>query len=407
MTTPTPSKKSFDAFSVEEKVADLTELRESVKATWQELQMTLQKEKDNVAAVQTCVATLNLAIAASLKRLNEIAENPSWVQKHNTTDSSSVIDELSQLNWELLRVAPFLATPKQNLLAILSTAGVVEAMNFDKRLVTNQHLGFLYHNISSVIVERLRVNKEQPNSPTVQAYDAIIQSFCPPLMVYFSKHLDELQRLRKDNDIIVPVLQHWRPASSMIRRFLLQSINEKFLIVFMENGAICFAQRVEFSGLYVNKDLYEWIVESKDLDCPLFAQAGKNLRVSAWTSLLKDITENVHNVHPQGVPDDIPILDGERIVICEKGEEELNLPKGKIFPLVSLQAKKKGDPLSESDVQVLQTRLSEALDSDIHAALQHLLGRGYKDETIKEIMLRYSMANASLDDSAPPTAGLN
>jgi hypothetical protein len=383
-------------------VQDLTELREMVQGTYGDLQTALQQTEVDQSQIQTLTAAFQLAMGASLKRLNEVAQDPPKVM--GVDDRDDAIEALANLTWYLLRVAPFLANPNQNIIVARSTGALVECLGFDERLATKEHCGFLFHNVANYLRHREKCLAEESSTEQV---DALLQAFCPPLMVYFAKNLSLLKELREDAPDVVSALQTWRRPVAMIRRLLLQAVDETILLAWVEKSrddakpTIRYAQRVKFTGLYVNKDLVEWATSKEAGLDPKIAEAGTSIEMSSWTGLI-DEEEGImssgetqaikpHRIYQEGIPDDIPTLNGERIVLCYKGLIERKM-SGKVFPAIELKALKEGEQLTDAELDELQQQIEAATDAKVEAALGHQMQRGSNDEIIRMTMLRLSMA---------------
>jgi hypothetical protein len=289
------------------------------------------------------------------------------------------------------------------MLVIRSSGALVECLGFDDRLVTKEHCGFLFHNVSNYV--RLREKCLEKGSPTDQV-DTILQDCCPPLMVFFAKRLSVLKELREDSPDIVEALQVWRRPIAMIRRLLLQTVDEAILLAWVEKKkddekpTISYAQRVKFTGLYVNKDMAEWATSKEACLDPKLADAGKLIELCSWTGMI-DTEEGIlcsgesqaikpHRIYQEGIPDDIPTLDGERIVLCYRGMIERTM-SGKVFPRIELEASTEGERLTDTELKDLQMRIHNASDDEVRAALSHQMRRGSSDEMIGQTIRRICM----------------
>ena len=377
-------------------VEDLVELREVLSTTYADLQTTVQSnDKNKEAAVKTTMAAFNLAMGAALQTLGKIAENPAIM-----IPKEEAIQALAKLNWLLLRIAPFLGSPNQNILVARSTGATVERLDFDERLRTKEHCGFLFHNVCNFLASRKQCLE---NGESTDKLDAILQAFCPPLMVYFGKNLESLDTLRKDEAETMESLITYRKPITMIRRFLLQSVKETLLLAWFDKAQsqITFAQRVEFTGLYVNKDLAAWAVsESAGLD-PKFIDAGARIEMAGWTGLKEEDfpTENAsvhvpHRIYQEGIPADIPTFKGEKVVLFYEGSIERRL-SGKVFPVVELKAVKKDSPLSTAELEDLNKKIHSASPLEVRDALSNQLHRGADNDIINQAMLRLQVSDSN------------
>jgi len=396
---------------------DLNELRELVQSTYEELQLTLQQQKsssDNNQSnnkeiditVKTSLAAFNLAIGAALQRISKIAENPSSIIK-----SEVVIAALGKLTWYLLRIAPFLGNPNQNLLVCQSTGAALERLNFNERLCTKEHCGFLFTNFQNYVVYR---QKQQANiqSTGTERIDAILQSFCPALMTYFCKNLGLFKELREEAKDIIGSLERWSRPITMIRRFVLQAIDETILLAFVEKDSdesitkITYAQRVNVDGLYVIKDLAEWAITSEESK---FVEVGNSIEMSSWTGL-RDNEEGImckgeeklmktHRIYQEGIPNDIPTLEGEKIIIFYSGKMKRVMNANKVFPMVVTKISKEGTSFSDAELTELQKKIQDASSEDVQTALEHQIGRGSNDDLIRQTMIRLKMSSlVTIDD---------
>ena len=391
--------------------SDLIELRETVSETYEELQVMLvrqqqqqqqqQHQDDHETAVKTCMAAFNLAMGAALQKVNAVT----------TIANPEEMAALSKLTWMLLRIAPFLGNPNQNILIAQSAGAAVERFDFEPSLRSDEHCGFLFLNVANFLIMRARCLQE--GAPT-DTSDAVLQAFCPPLMVFFAKNLPLLATLRQQEQAIaINSLSIWRRPITMIRRLLLQLIDETILLVWAEKGddnnngvtKLTFGQRVRFWGLYVNKDLAAWAV-SNDFYPPL-VQAGATVEMASWTAL-RDAEQGVlcqadanpqkpHRIYPQGIPFDIPSLEGEKIVIMYQGKIERKLT-GKVFPLINLEATKQGAPLTSTELQALSDRIQSAPTSAVKEAMEHQLYRGGPDDITNEALVRMQLASLTTQD---------
>lgn len=426
--------------SITEKAAatladDLLELREMVQGTYEEIQLTLQQQKEQVHhdAIQTAAAAFQLAMGASLKRINELAATattePKKVTDHPQQSSTLVMDSedlqaASKLTWYLLRVAPFLPSPNQSILVLRSTGALVESYQWASPLISDEHCGFVFLTVAHFVRLRKKTQESTDGDASqqikaLQTLDTVLQALCPPLMVYFCKRLSVLAKLRQENPDIPQILQVWQRPIDMIRRFILQAIDETILIAWVEpttstedasdniisSFSITYGQRVTVSGLYTVKDLVEWIRSNLD-DCACFRKAEKNIELSSWTGLYdleggigRNESERIkpHRIYQEGSPDDIPLLDGYgRIIMCYKGDIERNM-KGKTFPMIDLKVAKQGTALSKEELLVLEGEIRNASTQQVETALEHQMRRGSKDGMIQQVIMRLSMLKTSLD----------
>ena len=158
------------ATTVEQTLAeDINELREMVASTYEELQVTLQSndQPNKESAIKAAMATFNLAMGAALQKLNKIAEDPSIVTK----EREEALPALSKLTWQLLRIAPFLGNPNQNILVARTTGAVIERLDFEPSLRSKEHCGFLFRNICTFLVFR---QKSLAHGESTDHVDAIL-----------------------------------------------------------------------------------------------------------------------------------------------------------------------------------------------------------------------------------------
>ena len=227
-----------------------------------------------------------------------------------------------------------------------------------------------------------------------------------------------LKELRENNQDVMEAIRCKQSGIEMIREFLLQAVEETILFAWVEETTntdgiskpvITYAQRVKFTGLCNNSELVHWATSEAaitGLD-PKFSQTGSLLEMSSWTGLV-DTEQGIfpfdflnqlttpHRIFQAGIPDDIPTLDGERIVLCYVGCVSRNF-EGKVFPLIELEASKVGPPLTNTELNELQLRIQDATTDEVERALKHTMHRGGGDESIQETILRLSMASSSVD----------
>ena len=384
---------------------DINELREMVASTYEELQVTLQSNDppNKESAIKAAMATFNLAMGAALQKLNKIAEDPSIVTK----EREEALPALSKLTWQLLRIAPFLGNPNQNILVARTTGAVIERLDFEPSLRSKEHCGFLFRNICNFLVFR---QKSLANGESTDHVDAILQAFCPPLMVYFGKDLSLLDAFRRQEKEILESIKMFQRPITMIRRFLLQTVKETILLCWVEReGAdgpakITYAQRVEFTGLYVNKDLAAWAVsQTASLDSK-FADAGAMIEMECWTALRDHEygcksdarPTKPHRIYQEGIPNDIASLDEEKIVLCYCEMVERPMA-GKVFPVIDLEANKKGAPLEQVALDALNQKVKSSPMSIVEEALKYQLQRGPEKDLIEETLRRLKMMSMTTE----------
>jgi len=154
-----------------------------------------------------------------------------------------------------------------------------------------------------------------------------LQQLCPPLMTFFPGYMELLKELLKELRE-EPDAKSAMPAASlcpMLREFLNQPIQEKFLFAYVDVGAkdkgqtISFAQKALVTSVTDNGRLAWFVSQSFE-----FAeQQGNKLEMDSWAALRAGRVQaepfSPHRIWVEGIPDDIPVLDGYRIVIFHVG----------------------------------------------------------------------------------------
>ena len=369
------------------------------------------------------------------ERIGEIAKNPSVVTSGGNDICKESMDALSKLTWLMLgsAVAMLMLVLEGrcdgNVLElsahiVFRTGCLVHSVNYDDRMTTEDHCSFLRGSVLVMFMLRERLLRQGSSTTEV---DECLHTLCPPLMTYFHRNLPVLKMWRdKSKSGMFEALRKNQSGIEMIREFLLQAVEETILFAWVEEATnndegistkpvITYAQRVKFTGLCNNCELVQWATSEAATTCldpSKFTQAGALLEMSSWTGLV-DTEQGIfpcdtlhqlkipHRIYQGGIPDDIPTLDGERIVLCYVGCFYRQF-EGKRFPLIELEASKVGDPLTDAELNELQLKIQGATNEEVERALKHTIHRGADDESIQQAILRLSMASESVDPTKEP-----
>ena len=404
---------------------DLTNLVEALAKSYNEFQFRTDDSK-----IETLYENWTNSVQKSLERIKDIGNDPSVVTSGGDEIYQQAMNVLPKLTLLLLlsalaRIGPLRECEGETAdnvglsVAIVNITGwLVESLNYDERMTTKEHCVALFENVSKVM--RLREQCVTKGSSTT-GVDECLHKLCPPLMTYFPKHLSVLKELRDQNKDVHEAVRTKQSGIDMIREFLLQVVEETILFAWVEEATrnndgiskpmITYAQRVKFTGLCNNCEMVQWAKSDSaitGLD-PKFAQTGALLEMSSWTGLF-DTEEGIfpfdllhqlkipHRIYQAGVPDDIPTLDGERIVLCYVGCFSRHY-EGKVFPLIELEASKVGGALTDAELNELQLKIQGATNEEVEHALKHTMHRASDDELIQKAVRRLSMVSLSVDPS--------
>lgn len=86
-----------------------------------------------------------------------------------------------------------------------------------------------------------------------------------------------------------------------------------------------------------------------------------------------------HRVWRYGIPEDIPRLDGDRVILCYSGTTAWDIPGNCTFPDIPLTVDMVGSPFDQIGRNNLWIRMCNASYSEYIAALRSQMGRGGHD----------------------------
>eukprot|EP01104_Vermistella_antarctica_P006529 TRINITY_DN17237_c0_g1_i1.p1 TRINITY_DN17237_c0_g1~~TRINITY_DN17237_c0_g1_i1.p1 ORF type:complete len:446 (+),score=105.99 TRINITY_DN17237_c0_g1_i1:176-1513(+) len=295
-------------------------------------------------------------------------------------------------------------------------------------LCTPRHCRALFTYACNVLLSAAATaQRENVEDEVMSAWSDAASTLCPALMTFFSHHLSLLGELRETvgRPRIAKAALVTRNFAGLMREFMLMLVDEPVLCVLLEKeegdadgaggggGAESFtwARRLQFSGIACNSQLAHTVRrasaaaaagDESGLVTPRIADIGELLDMNCWTVMhplsvaaaeakaeaARAAGRNVrapngHRVWREGIPDDIALLNGERVVIFYRGTIGRSDSNSGTFPRipsgVSAVAGSGGDEFSPSQLKELRKMMEEVPRAEYVDALKQQIGRGGSD----------------------------
>mmetsp|Transcript_3088 Transcript_3088/g.4541 ORF Transcript_3088/g.4541 Transcript_3088/m.4541 type:complete len:442 (+) Transcript_3088:752-2077(+) len=235
--------------------------------------------------------------------------------------------------------------------------------------------------------------KKMNTDESIDHMNDAMNDLCPPMMAFFSPKIALFKQLRNEFNHVVNLAQQKKTAlvPGMMREILLQPIHEKFLFAFVnvdnDPNKIETARKAIVTSVTDNRRLVFLMREKLKSAKPL----GSKLEMSAWTALRDRSVQKMaspHRIFQEGIPADIPLLDGYRVVLYHMGQISRGWNADPTFGKIREIVEMDSVSLSAEECVEWTNRMLNSSMEEYVLGVRHQMRRGGMDDLGEEAIAK-------------------